>query len=54
MSGNSKLFWKEVSNVNGGKVKSCRRIKNGNEKLALGKDKVKICIIWILKSNSHV
>ena len=24
---NSKLFWKEISKVNGGKVKSCSRIR---------------------------
>ena len=27
---NRKLFWKEVSNVKGGKVESCSRKKDGN------------------------
>ena len=30
---NRKLFWKEVSNTKGGKVQSCRRVKNVNEML---------------------
>ena len=34
---NRKLFWKEVSNANRGKVESCSRIKNRNGRLALGK-----------------
>ena len=40
VDGNRKLFWKEVSKVNGGKVESCSRIKDGNGRLALGKDEV--------------
>ena len=32
---NRKLFWKEVSNVKGGKEKSCNRIKGENRRLAL-------------------
>ena len=36
VNGNGKLFWKEVSKANVGKVKSCSRIKDGNERLALG------------------
>ena len=34
VDGNRKLFWKEVWKVNGGKVKSCSRIKDGNWRLA--------------------
>ena len=34
VNGNKKLFWKEVSNVKGGKVESYSRIKDGNERLA--------------------
>ena len=37
---NRKLFWKEVSNEKGGKVESCSRIKDGNEKLAQREDEV--------------
>ena len=36
-----KLFWKEVSNVKGGKVESCSRIKDGNRRLAQGKDEAR-------------
>ena len=35
------LFWKEVSNVRGGKGESCNRIKDGNRKLAQGEDEVR-------------
>ena len=38
VNGNRKLFWKEVSNAKGGKVESCRRIKDGNGRLAQGED----------------
>ena len=38
VSGNCKLFWKKLSNVKGGKVESCSRIKSGNGKLAQGED----------------
>ena len=31
VNGNTKLLWKEVGNVNGVKVESCNRIKDGNE-----------------------
>ena len=34
--GNTKLFWKKVSKVNGRTVESWSRIKDGNERLALG------------------
>ena len=34
VNGYRKFFWKEVSNVKGGKVESCSRIKDGNERLA--------------------
>ena len=40
VNGNIKLFWKEVSNVRGGKVESCRRIKAKNRRLANGDDEV--------------
>ena len=41
---NRKLFWKEVSNVKGGKVVSCSRIKDGNGRLVQGEDEVRrIC-----------
>ena len=40
VTGNRKLFWKEVSNVKGGKVKSCSRKKDGNGELAQGEDEV--------------
>ena len=36
VSGNKKLFWKEVNNAKGGKVESCSRIKDGNGRLAQG------------------
>ena len=32
---NRKLFWKEVSKANEGKMESCSRIKDGNGRLAL-------------------
>ena len=35
VNGNRKLFWKEVSKVKRGKVEDCRRIKDGNGRLAL-------------------
>ena len=38
MNGNRKLFWKEVSNSNGGKVENYSRIKNGNGSLVQGDD----------------
>ena len=34
MNGNRNLFWKEVSNAEGGKKESCIRIKNRNGKFA--------------------
>ena len=37
---NRKLFWKETSNVKGGKMESCSRIKYGNGRLAQGEDEV--------------
>ena len=39
VNGNRKLFWKEVSNARG-KVESCSKIKEGNERLAQGEDEV--------------
>ena len=38
---NRKLFWKEVSNVKGRKVECCSRIKDGNMRLAQGKDELR-------------
>ena len=35
VNGKGKLFWKEANKVNGGKVESCSRIKDGNGRLAL-------------------
>ena len=35
---NRKLFWNKVSNAKGGKVESCSRIKNRNERLAQGEN----------------
>ena len=40
VNGNRKLFWKEVSNAKVGKVESCNRIKDGNGRLAQGKDEM--------------
>ena len=47
VNGNRKLFWKEVSNVKGGKVKSSSTIKNGDGRLAEGSGRsiLKNCII---------
>ena len=33
-----KLFWKEVSKANGGKLESYSRIEDGNGRLALGEN----------------
>ena len=33
--GNRKLFWKEASIANGGKVENCSRIKDGNRRFTL-------------------
>ena len=41
VNGNRKLFRKEVSNAKGGKVEGCSRIKDGNRRLAQGKDEVR-------------
>ena len=41
VDGNRKLFWKEVSKVNGGKVESCSRIMDGNGRLPLAEDEVR-------------
>ena len=35
VNGNKKLFRKEVSKTNGGKVENCKRIKDGKRKLVL-------------------
>ena len=41
VNGNRKHFWKEVSMVNRGKVESCRRINDGNGRLALAENEVR-------------
>ena len=41
VNGNRKLFWKEISNVKGGKVESCNIMKDGNGSLAKGEDDVR-------------
>ena len=41
VNGNSKLFWKKVSNRKGGKVESCSRIKDGNGRVVQGMDEVR-------------
>ena len=41
VNGNRKLFWKEVSKVSGGRMKSCNRKKDGKRRLALGEDEVR-------------
>ena len=38
VDGNKKLFWKDVSNVNGGKVESSNSILDSNGRLTLGED----------------
>ena len=40
VNGNRKLFWKEVSEANGGKVENSNRIMYGNGRLAKGEDEV--------------
>ena len=44
VNGNSKLFWKDVSNAKGGKMESCSRLKEGNGRLAQGEDEVRM--VW--------
>ena len=36
-----KLFWKEVTNANGGKMVSCSRINDGNGRLTQGENEVR-------------
>ena len=50
MEGNRKIYWKEVSNEKGVKVKSCSRIKDGNRKLGLGEGEVRRVWNIIFKS----
>ena len=38
---NGKMFWKELSKVNGRKARNCSRIENVNWRLSLGKDEVR-------------
>ena len=40
VNGNRKYFLKEVSNVKGGKVDSCSKIRDGNGRLAQREDEV--------------
>ena len=40
VNGNRKLFWKEVSKVNRGKLENSNRIKDGNGKLVLEEGEV--------------
>ena len=35
VNGNRNLLWKEVSKMDGGKVRSCSRVKAGNSRMAL-------------------
>ena len=44
MNGYRKLFWKEVSKANGGKVENSKRIKDGNRRVAL--EEVEVRRIW--------
>ena len=51
VNGNEKLFWKELSNVRGGKVESCSRVKYGNGRPAQGEDEArKIWKEYLLRS----
>ena len=43
-NGNRKLFWKEVSKANGGKVENSNRIKDGNWRLVL--EEAEVRRIW--------
>ena len=36
VNGNTKLFWREASKVNGRKIESCSRIKDSNRRLKVG------------------
>ena len=44
VNGNRKLFWKEVSKVNGGKVENSNSIKDGNGSLVL--EEAEVPRIW--------
>ena len=46
VDGKRKVFWKEVSKVNGGNEESCSRIKDGNGRLALERMKCE-GFLWI-------
>ena len=44
VNGNRKLFWKEVTKANKGKVEDSNRIKDGNGRLAL--EEAEVRMIW--------
>ena len=44
VNGNRKLFWKEVSKANGGKVENSNRIKDGNGRLV--REEAEVGRIW--------
>ena len=44
VNGNKKLFWKEVSKLNGGKLENSNKIKDGNGRLIL--EEVEVWRIW--------
>ena len=44
LNGNRKLFWKDVSKGNGGKVENSNRIKDGNGRLIL--EEAEVQRIW--------
>ena len=44
VNGNRKLFWKEVSKANGGKVEKSNRIKDGSGRLVL--ERAEVQRIW--------
>ena len=44
MNGNREFFWKEVSKVNGERVKNSNRIKDGNGRLLM--EEAEVQRIW--------
>ena len=49
---NTKLFWKEMDNANGGELGSCNNVKDRTRMLCerLGRDILSIYIMWIQKN----